>query len=180
MISLICFIYLISTEVTIIIQAFDFLPLHPGKVWSDLNKKDLQIILLWRNLVKKPRKSAKYLSRWVWQNILFTFFFENAHFLRPNRIKASVINTQSARDFLSELNLEKIEREKKIKADVNQKAFLKVVQKSLSQERAPKQKRTFKKIGKNLVLLKLFSRQPQTSNLLLNDPEERFILWKKQ
>ena len=99
-------------------------------------------------------------------------------FFRPtNRIKASVINTQSAKDFLSELNLEKMEHEKKIKADVNQKAFLKVVQRMKGAETgmATKQKRTFKKIGKNLVLLKLFSRQPQTSNLLLNDPEERFI-----
>ena len=101
------------------------------------------------------------------------FFFKLLAYFRTNRIKASVFNTQSTRNFLSELNEEKNEHEKKFKADVNQKAFLKVVQKSLSQKR---QKRTFKTIGKNLVLLKLFSHQPRSSSLHLKDPEERLII----
>ena len=75
-----------------------------------------------------------------------------------------------------------------IKADVNRKAFVKIVQKTLSQNKmkgveactSTKQKRTFKKIGKNLVLLKLFSRQVPNSNFGLSDKEERFILWQKQ
>ena len=111
----------------------------------------------------------------VWTKCFF--FWKLLAFFRTNRIKASVFNTQSTKNFLSELNEEKNEHEKQFKADVNQKAFLKVVQKSLSQKR---QKRTFKTIGKNLVLLKLFSHQPRSSSLHLKDPEERIIIWKKQ
>lgn len=115
---------------------------------------------------------------------VFDLFDEKDAFFRPNRIKASVIDSQAARVFLSELNLEKNEQEKKFKADVNQKAFFKVMQQSLSQKRmkeagrASTHKRTFKNIGKNLVFLKLFSRQPQvqSTGLLMSDPEARFIL----
>ena len=98
-------------------------------------------------------------------------------FFRQCRIKASVINTQPTRDLLSELNIEKTEHDNKFKADVNQKTFLKVVEKALNQTKmkgvesgvAAKQKRTFKKIGKNLVLLKLFSSPPQSSSLPSRD-----------
>lgn len=178
-----CLIYFISTEATIIIQGLDFLPIHPGIKSLKICLKTLLIILLWSNLIKKPRKPKKN-YRWIWP-YGFWLFDENDAFFRPNRIKASVIDTQSARVFLSELNIEKNEQEKKFKADVNQKAFFKVMQQSLSQKRmkeagtASKNKRTFKKIGKNLVLLKLFSRQPQMQrpSFLLSEPEERFILW---
>ena len=64
-----CFIYF-STEATIIILGLDFLLIYPGITFKYegmkvmYKKNSLLIILQWRNLIKKPRKSNKN-YRWI-------------------------------------------------------------------------------------------------------------------
>ena len=102
--------------------------------------------------------------------LLFTF-------RKSNKIHASMICSEPAKDFLKILNCET-----KCEQNIKQESFYKVVEKALTQNKLNEvksatrnnNKRTFKKLSRNLMLMKLFSHSKQNKDSL-NDIESSEI-----
>ena len=98
-------------------------------------------------------------------------------FRKSNKIHASVICSEPAKDFLEILN-----KENKCERNMKQESFYKVVEKVLTQNKLNEvksaarsnNKRTFKKLSRNLMLMKLFSHSKQNKDSL-NDIENSEI-----